>query len=108
MIPDCFRVVYSSWADIPSWFKVYYSGNARSLGAYELCAGITKGVDGAPFDAQYCALKYIAVNPVRRKTKLFVRYFQHTNCGTVKCHIKKKIKGKSILEVPDTGTSQYW
>ena len=50
--------MYSSWGEVQEVVKMVNTGNGNSLGEYELCTGIEKGVDGAPFDVQYCGVQY--------------------------------------------------
>ena len=57
-------LVYSSWGDYSAWFKALYTGNAKSPGAYELCAGLTKKEDDLPFDVHYCIMQYPVVPTV--------------------------------------------
>ena len=53
-----YLTVYSSWGEVQEVIKMVTTGNGKSPGEYELCTGIEKGEDGAPFDVQYCGLQY--------------------------------------------------
>lgn len=50
--------MYSSWGEAMDWIVAAYRLSAQSYGQFEMCKGIDKGVDGAPFDAEYCVLYY--------------------------------------------------
>ena len=56
--------VWSSWGEFAPWYQALFTGNAQSLGAYELCSGLTKQEDDLPFNVRYCTLETPAVKAV--------------------------------------------
>ena len=52
-----FCIVWSSWGDTTPWLKALYTGNAKSMGQYELCTGLTKEDDGLPYGVQFCYMQ---------------------------------------------------